>query len=92
MFDVIEFIIFEVIEIDINYVIFGIIFSLEFVFFCVVVIYYICRKKLVNCVFMCIFKVLFLFVVIMIFIMVYDFEFLNIEDYLSNLDNIRIFF
>lgn len=41
---------------------------------------------------MCIFKVLFLFVVIMIFIMVYDFEFLNIEEYLSNLDNIRIFF
>lgn len=91
-FDAIEFIILEVTETDINYVILGIIFSLEFVFLCVVVIHYIRRKKLANCAFMCIFKVLSLFAAITIFITAYDSEFLNIEDHLSNLDNTRTFF
>lgn len=90
--DAIGFIIFEVTETDINYVIFGIIFCLEFVFLCVVKIHYIRRKKMANCAFMFIFKVLSLFAAITIFITAYDSELLNFEEYFCNLDNIRTFF
>lgn len=90
-FDAIEFIILKVTEYDIDYVILVIIFSLDFVFLCVVIIHYIRKKKVENCAFMCIFKILSLFAAITIFDTAYDFELENIEKHFSNLDSTRTF-
>lgn len=86
-FDAIEFIILKVTEYDIDYVILVIIFSLDFVFLCVVIIHYIRKKNA----FMCIFKILSLFAAITIFDTAYDFELENIEKHFSNLDSTRTF-
>lgn len=91
-FDVTEFRILTLTEEGTRYVWFGMIFFFDFVFLVLVFTCCCLLRKLSNCVFTFVFKLLSLLAAITIFTTAYDFQFDNIETHFTNMDSTKGFF